>query len=433
MQGQNCVHPRGRAQDVQGAGIARAVRVPQQVDGIGPGPTARQDFVQGRPGAGAQLRQPAPAVQQGIRRQHAGAAAVGEDGQPVAAGRAGQGQGRHGIEQFLQAVHSQQAGAAKGRVLDGIGPGHRPRVRQDRPRPGRGVAGLDQDDGLEPGGGAGGGEEFARRPQALDEQQDGADPAIQGQVVEQVAKIQVHHVAEGDQMGEADPPRQGPVEHRGDEGARLGHEGQPPRAGETMAQAGVESLTGHHEPEAVGTQQAQPMAPGDGQDLRATVQTGGVAALAEARAGEDGGAGPQGTELVQEGGRLVRWRGEDGQIRSHRQGRQFADAGQAAEAGGLGARPAHPARLAHPLGTDGPEGAGKAGSGQITTEETGSVPRQGFPQGVLATAGAYQNNGFGVEQAIEGRRRHGGSLAEWRNRAYPAQADARNAMTHPQT
>ena len=83
---------------------------------------------------GARLGQPDAGAGGGVRRHHAGAAAVAQDGQRFAAvaAKACQRRGRH--EQFLQRVHAQHAGAADGRVMDDVGAGQGAGVRGGGPQ-----------------------------------------------------------------------------------------------------------------------------------------------------------------------------------------------------------------------------------------------------------------------------------------------------------
>ncbi len=124
--------------------------------------------------------------------------------------------------------------------MDGVRPRQGAGVGQDRPCAVRKPSGLDQDHRFEPRCRAGGGQELARRAQGFDKEQDGAGVTVEGQMIEDVAKIQVNHVAQGDQVRKANAPRQGPVQHRGDQGSGLGDEGDPSGWRRSVGQAGVE-------------------------------------------------------------------------------------------------------------------------------------------------------------------------------------------------
>ena len=66
--------------------------------------------------------------------QHAGAAGVGEDGQVVALGQRLLAQDLGEVEEVADAVGTQHAGAAEGRVEDLVGAGHASRCARPRPR-----------------------------------------------------------------------------------------------------------------------------------------------------------------------------------------------------------------------------------------------------------------------------------------------------------
>ncbi len=68
-------------------------------------------------------------IAQAIGRQHAGAAAVGEDGQPVARELWTPRQDLGGAEQIVELAHAQQPSPAESGLVGGIGSGQRSRVR----------------------------------------------------------------------------------------------------------------------------------------------------------------------------------------------------------------------------------------------------------------------------------------------------------------
>jgi len=64
----------------------------------------------------------AAALDEGVHRQEAGAAAVGQDGEAVAVQGASLGQCLHGVEQGVDVVHPEHARAAKGGVVHVVRP-----------------------------------------------------------------------------------------------------------------------------------------------------------------------------------------------------------------------------------------------------------------------------------------------------------------------
>ena len=63
------------------------------------------------------------------------------------------------------------------------------------------------------------------------------------EIVEQVAEIDIGHVADRDEMGEADAARRRPVEDAGHDRAGLGDEGEIARLGGEMGEGGVEAAS----------------------------------------------------------------------------------------------------------------------------------------------------------------------------------------------
>ena len=84
-------------------------------------------------------------------------------------------------------------------------------------------------------------------------------PASLREVVEQVAEVDVGHVADRDQVGEADAAPRRPVEDAGHDRAGLGDEREPARRGGEMREGGVQAASRHHDAQAVGADDAQQM------------------------------------------------------------------------------------------------------------------------------------------------------------------------------
>ena len=97
--------------------------------------------------------------------------------------------------------------AAERGVIDGIGPGECAGMGLRRLGALRMTAGLDHDDRLCPRGGPRRRHELARVLDRLDVEENGACAAVEGEIVEQVAEIDVDPVAERDDRREADRAR----------------------------------------------------------------------------------------------------------------------------------------------------------------------------------------------------------------------------------
>ena len=158
--------------------------------------------------------------------EHAGAAAIGEDGEAAALRPQSRGERDDGLEELAQAIDAQHARAAEGGVVDGVGAGERAGMGKRGPGACGAASRLDDDHRLGARGDPPGGHEFARVRDALDVEQDRPRRRIERQIVEHVAEIDVAHVAERGDMREADVARRRPVEHGGGERPRLGDEGE---------------------------------------------------------------------------------------------------------------------------------------------------------------------------------------------------------------
>ena len=85
------------------------------------------------PWSRGKLGERAAEIDQAIDREHADAAAIGQDGEPLAGKRLQAPERLGGVEQLLEIEHAQQAGPAERRVVDRI---------RSRERAGVGCGGL---------------------------------------------------------------------------------------------------------------------------------------------------------------------------------------------------------------------------------------------------------------------------------------------------
>ena len=201
-------------------------------------------------------------VDQVICREHAGAAAVRQDREPVA------GQTRAALEcfecaeQIVDLQHAEQTCAAKRCVVNRVGACERAGVRAGGARAFRVAAGLDHDHGFDARATAGGRHEFAGVGDALDVEQHGACGGVGGQEVQHVAEIDVAHPAHRDQVREADPARDRPVDHRRQHCARLGHERGAAGGRHTVRETRVQLVRGRQHADAVRANDAEHVRPG---------------------------------------------------------------------------------------------------------------------------------------------------------------------------
>ena len=283
-------------QDRKGVGVAAPRRVADEVDGVAPAPGRRQHRVEAGQRLRRQLGEAAALVDEGVGREDAEPAAVGHDRKAVAGHRRAPRQDLDGVEQLLQRPHAEHAGAPEGGLVDGVGAGERPGVGGGRPRALLVAPGLEDDHRLEAGRRSRRRHELAGVGHRLDVQEDGRGRGVQGQVVEQVAEVDVGHVADRDQVGEADVAGGGPVEDAREDGAGLGDEGELAGLGAEVGEGGVEAAARHHDAKAVRADDAQQVRPRRVEHRLAQGLAAGDGALAEA-GGDDhrrlGAAGPE--------------------------------------------------------------------------------------------------------------------------------------------
>ena len=109
----------------------------------------------------------------------------------------------------------QHAGATERGVVDRVRAGERAGVGRGGFRALRHAAGFDDDDRLDPRGGARRRHEFAGVLDRFDIEQDRAGLAVQREVIEQIGDIDVELIADRDDPGEADRALRRPVHHAG--------------------------------------------------------------------------------------------------------------------------------------------------------------------------------------------------------------------------
>ena len=166
-----------------------------------------------------------------------------------------------GVEQIADVVHPQHAGAAEGGVVDRRRrPPSAPVCEATAPAAAGWRPALMTTTGFRRAAARAADMNFRACVTALDVEQDAAHLGFAGQVIQHIAEVDVAHVAQRDDVGEADAARRRPVEHRGDDGARLGDEGEMAGLGLDMGEAGVQADRRRHDAQAVGADDAQPVA-----------------------------------------------------------------------------------------------------------------------------------------------------------------------------
>ena len=231
--------------------IARRIGVANDIDRVRFRPCRRQHRIELVAGRRRDFGGNAAEFDQPVDRQHADAAAIGQDRKPLSGRRFHPPERLGAVEQFAQIRYAQDAGALKRGVIDGIGPGQRAGMGRSGPRALRHPAGLDDHDRLDSGGGARRRHELAGILDRLDVKQDGLGLFIQREVIEQIGDIDIELVADRDDAGKANGTLRRPIHHAGGNGAGLRDQRQISRSRHVRGKARIETDAGHHDAEAI--------------------------------------------------------------------------------------------------------------------------------------------------------------------------------------
>ena len=239
--------------------ITRSRRVADDVDRVAAAPGRRQYPVEPRDRRGRQFGEPPALRGQRVGRENAGAAAIGQDREPLAVLLAGQRQRLDRIEQLGHCRDPQHAGAAERGIINAVAARQHAGMRGRRARTRLRAPGLQHQHRLQPRRRARRRHEFAAMRDALGIKQDRAGARLGREIVEHVAEIDIGHVAERDDMRKADAARRRPIEHRGDHRAGLADKGDVAGRRREMREARVEPDAGDDQPDAVRADQPQQM------------------------------------------------------------------------------------------------------------------------------------------------------------------------------
>ena len=216
------------------------IRIPDDIDGVGVRPGRWQLRVELIARRGGQFRELAAERHEPVDREHGDTAAVGENREALA-GEGFDARQRFGrIEQLVDVVDPQKTGAAKGGIVNRIRPGEGAGVGRGGLGGGRRASRFHDDDGFDARRGTGRRHEGLRVLHRLDIEEDRARGGIERVIVQHVAEIDVGHVADGDEAGEADLASRRPGDERGGDGARLRHDREIARRHGLRREAGVE-------------------------------------------------------------------------------------------------------------------------------------------------------------------------------------------------
>ncbi len=170
-------------------------------------------------------------------------------------------------EQFVQRAHAQQAGAVEGGTVHIIGTGQGLHMGIAAARlHALGAPRLHHHHRLGAGGGTRSRHELARVLDLLDVEQDGARTVIGGEVVEQIAEVDVQRVAQRDHGGEPDRARHAPLHQCGGDGRGFEINARSPACGKCAAMLALSRACGAITPRQCGPRMRRPC-------LRATAST----------------------------------------------------------------------------------------------------------------------------------------------------------------
>ena len=187
----------------------------------------------------------AASLQQHIYRHIGQPATVGDDGEPLPLEGHGVAEGFDRGEQFVGITYPQHTGAADGGIIDIV------------ETVGRFVApAFQHQDRLVARGCPRRGEKVAGVVQLVHIDQNGAGDAVAGELIQQLAEVDIAVIAKGDKGGKAQFMLLGPIENGGADGGGLRQKGDLPRLGGNGGKAGVDPLAGQQHPHAVGAEQA---------------------------------------------------------------------------------------------------------------------------------------------------------------------------------
>ncbi len=262
-------------------GVARRVGIARDVDRVGARPDWRQRGVERLRCRWRQRGERAAKIRKPINRENTDAATVGENGEPIARKRPEAAERLSGREQLIEIEHAQQARPAERGIVDRVRSGERASMRACRLGALRVAAGLGDQHRLHARGRARRRHEFARVADRFDVKQDRARAAVDCEVVERVAEIDIDAVAERHDRGEADVSRGGPFDEAGYDCTRLRDQREVARSRRMCGETRVEPCVRRHHAEAIRPDEPEPARP------RRPLAGRGQRALAVTEAGRD--------------------------------------------------------------------------------------------------------------------------------------------------
>ena len=221
------------------------------------------------------------------------------------------GQGARRGKQLLDGLHPNHTRTTHQGIKHGIGTDQGTGMRLHRLGPRLVTAHLEQDDGLDPRRGTQGAHEAARITDPLDVHQDALGRRIVGQIVEDLAKINISRGPTGNDAGKTNAIGLGPIQHRRAQGTRLRDQGQIAAQRNALAKGRVQPNRRPLDAQAIGADKTDAVFT---RNLQHPAFQGQARRpyLAEPRRQDQGATNPVVTEIVHDRRDRRRRRGDNG-------------------------------------------------------------------------------------------------------------------------
>jgi len=244
-----------------------AIGVTDDVDGIGAGPSARQQAIELRECLRRQFGKRAAKIEQTIDRQYTDTSAIGENCESTSLKGPDVVDGLCRSEKLSQIHDAKKAGAPECRVVYLIHAGHCAGVSRG------GLGGplvpsrFENNDGLYPSSRARCAHEFARIRDSFNIEENGPCAPVQRKIVEQVTEVDIQRVAQRNDATEARTLGGGPFDHRSYDSTGLRDQRQVASLRGFRDEAGIQSGMGRQKADPVRTDDPKAVLVGHGAAL----------------------------------------------------------------------------------------------------------------------------------------------------------------------
>ena len=214
-------------------------RIAQHIDRIGERGRRREEFLQFGLGGSARRDHFQAAHFGAIGRHDAWSAGVGDDRDTVPQGQRLTGERQRVVEQGLEILSANDAGAPERGPVGDVGPGETAGVGRGGLRARRGDADLEDDDRLDGRGFFGDPQETVALGDAFQVAGDHGGVLVLSQRLEEIRLVQIGLVADAEDLAHAQLLFAGPVQNGHAERAGLGDERNPPARRERRGEGGI--------------------------------------------------------------------------------------------------------------------------------------------------------------------------------------------------